>query len=208
MDVAAGESGVYVFESFKLDPVRRIVLRDGVKVNLTPRLFEILLYLVRHHERVVGRDELQQDVWGSRAIEGNNLAVAISSLRKALQDDDCGDGLVATIPGQGYRLAAAVTFEPANHAPISSSFDAPLATCPYAGPARRRWWRSAAFAGACLLLAIVSAAAIWHLSRPIEQTAGRAAPKFAPPAAFSSGHGVRQPQRRSGAGIFFRWNLR
>ena len=138
MDIGTREPGTYLFASIKLDPVQRIVMRDGTKLNLTPRLFDILLYLVHNNQRVVSREELQREIWGSRTMESNNLPVAISSLRKALPAEEAGSSLIATIPGEGYRITAAVTFEAAKpqqkHFVSDGASPAPCHQCSQAAP--------------------------------------------------------------------------
>jgi len=113
MDVLFREKGTYRFGPFRLDPVRRTLLRDGDRVPLTARLFDTLLYLVEHPDRLVERDELERAVWGGRTVETGNLARAISSLRRALMADDMLDTVIVTAPGRGYRLGLPVVFEPA-----------------------------------------------------------------------------------------------
>jgi DNA-binding winged helix-turn-helix (wHTH) protein len=54
MDISVRDNGVYVFGPFRLDPVRRALLRDGDPLTLPPRLFDTLLYLVENAGRVVG----------------------------------------------------------------------------------------------------------------------------------------------------------
>jgi TolB-like protein/DNA-binding winged helix-turn-helix (wHTH) protein/tetratricopeptide (TPR) repeat protein len=112
MDVPIRDQGVYRFGSYRLDPVRRILLRDGVQVKLPARLFDLLLYLVRNHDRLVERDELLRAVWGGRTVAEGNLGQAISSLRKALPGDAATPDFIVTAAGRGYRFGAPVVFEP------------------------------------------------------------------------------------------------
>src|ERR1700733_9526746 len=93
--------GIYAFGTYRMNPVCRSLTRDGAPVCLTARLFDTLLYLVEHHARVVERDELERAVWGRRHVDSANLAMAISSLRKALQGDEATQTLIATVPGRG-----------------------------------------------------------------------------------------------------------
>ncbi len=60
MDVLLREHGVYRFGRYRLDAVRRTLLCDGERIKLAERLFDVLLYLVVNHGRVVERDELLQ----------------------------------------------------------------------------------------------------------------------------------------------------
>src|SRR5687768_8442193 len=100
----AVESAVYGFGPYVLDRPRRVLLRDGVPVGLTPKAFDLLALLVEHDGRVVSKDTLMSALWPDTAVEESNLTFQISTLRKAL-----GDGrYVVTIPGRGYQFAGPV----------------------------------------------------------------------------------------------------
>ncbi len=51
MDLFFREQGIYRFGPFALDPVRRALTRDGVRIKLAERLFDVLLYLVASEGR-------------------------------------------------------------------------------------------------------------------------------------------------------------
>jgi serine/threonine-protein kinase len=112
MDVFTRAIGVYAFGPFRLDPVRRALLRDGTPLKLGARLFDTLLYLVANHDRLVERDELQRAVWQNRTVDENSLGQAISALRKTLQADGTSENFIVTIAGRGYRFGVPVEFEP------------------------------------------------------------------------------------------------
>jgi len=149
MDVLFRTQGAYRFGPFRLDPVGRILTRDGEPVPLQARLFDTLQYLAEHHERVVERDELMQAVWRGRIVDANNLGQAISGLRKALRDGADGVHWVATAQ-RGYRIAVPVAFEPFEAAPDSGSPEAPAVES-----RRARWpWIVGAGSAAGVLLVV------------------------------------------------------
>ena len=84
---------------FEVRPAERRVLANGEPVALGARAFDLLLALIAHRDRVVGKDELLATVWPGVVVEENNLTVQISSLRKAL-----GTAAITTVPGRGYRF--------------------------------------------------------------------------------------------------------
>ena len=177
MDVFTREKGIYVFGPFRLDPVRRALLRDGERIKLGARLFDTLVYLVENHDRLVERDELEQAVWRGRFVEEGNLAQAISALRKALQADGTTETFIVTVTGRGYRFGAPVEFLPApvpgSPADLLLNPDRPDAIAPPKSTMEKI--RPAALLAALLaLFAASSAAVIWHFLPP-------AAPPFAPP---------------------------
>src|SRR5205085_8689586 len=91
---------------FTLDPDRRVLLREGAPVALTPKTFETLALLVRNSGRVVGKAELMDALWPDAVVEENNLNQQISALRKALGDRAEEGRYIKTIPGHGYRFIA------------------------------------------------------------------------------------------------------
>ena len=97
------------FGPFTLDPDRRVLLREGAPVALTPKTFETLALLVRNSGRVVGKAELMDALWPDAVVEENNLNQQISALRKALGDRAEEGRYIKTIPGHGYRFIASPT---------------------------------------------------------------------------------------------------
>jgi predicted ATPase/DNA-binding winged helix-turn-helix (wHTH) protein len=91
------------FDRFEVRSRDRQVLRDGIPLVVGARAFDLLLALVERADRVVAKTELLDLVWPNLVVEENNLQVQISALRKLL-----GSHMIATIPGRGYRFAAAL----------------------------------------------------------------------------------------------------
>jgi serine/threonine-protein kinase len=103
------EPRCYTFGEFRIDAVaRRLSRRDGTPVTLTARVFDTLLYLVRHAGTSLGKDELLAAIWPGRVVEDNNLTQSISTLRKVLGAESDGHGYIVTEPGRGYRFVADV----------------------------------------------------------------------------------------------------
>ncbi|HVR95611.1 MAG TPA: winged helix-turn-helix domain-containing protein, partial [Thermoanaerobaculia bacterium] len=102
------ERVLYEFEDFRVDPVRRRLLRAGEPVPLTPKAFSILLVLLDKRGEVVEKEELIQKVWPDTYVTEANLTQNISSLRKALGERAQDSRLVLTIPGQGYSFVGEV----------------------------------------------------------------------------------------------------
>lgn len=90
----------------ELDPVRRTVVRDGLRLDLTVREFDLLEYLARNHNRVVSREMLARDVWKETARAtplDNVIDVHVARLRKKL-DDPFQRKLLHTVRGVGFTL--------------------------------------------------------------------------------------------------------
>jgi len=104
--LCAGKS--IAFAGFRLHAGARALSRNGEPVNVPARAMNVLIYLVLHRDRVVGRSELVEKAWPGTFVEPNNLDQAISVLRKSLWRDADGRSPIETIPRQGYRFVAAV----------------------------------------------------------------------------------------------------
>ncbi len=98
----------YEFGPFRLDPHGRRLLRDGLPVVLTPKVFDTLLVLVEHHGRTLSRSELIAKIWPETAVGEHNLNQCIAVLRKVLDDNPRQPNYIATLPGRGYSFVAEV----------------------------------------------------------------------------------------------------
>lgn len=98
----------YEFGPFRIDVLKRRLLRDGEVIRLTPKAFDLLLVLVEESGKTVEKDELLDRVWPGTAVEENNLNQNITALRKSLGDSRHESQYIATIPGIGYRFVADV----------------------------------------------------------------------------------------------------
>ena len=99
----------YRFEAFRLDThARELRDGDGVAIPLTAKAFDTLCFLIEHRHRIVGKDELLDNVWAGRVVEENNLTQAVSALRRALGSGAGDHRYVVTVPGRGYQFVADV----------------------------------------------------------------------------------------------------
>jgi DNA-binding winged helix-turn-helix (wHTH) protein/tetratricopeptide (TPR) repeat protein len=97
--------GLYRFDEFVVDRLKRTLVRGDVPVPLSPKPFEVLSYLVENPGRVITKEELLKAIWPESFVEEGNLAQHIAALRKAFADRA---GYIVTIPGSGYQFAAEV----------------------------------------------------------------------------------------------------
>ncbi len=175
-----GQDVVYVFGPFRLDPRQRMLAREGEPVELTPRLFDALLFLLENHDRLVQRSELERAIWGDRPLDASGLGKAIAALRKVLQVVDPASNFILTVPGRGYRMGVLVTVEPRcgktkdPAAPVMATGSTP----------NRGSWLRIILLGVVLLSALAAAWTAGRQFRRNDETANvSAAPvEFAPPA--------------------------
>jgi eukaryotic-like serine/threonine-protein kinase len=102
-------SNLYTFGHFVLDPGRRTLSRADCPVSLTPKAFDVLLFLAQNPNRLVTKGELLQAVWGDTFVEEGNLTQYISHLRKALGENSEDARLIVTIARKGYQFTGRVT---------------------------------------------------------------------------------------------------
>ena len=93
-------------EDLEMDLLSRKVRRAGKAIDLQPREFRLLEYLLRHVDQVVTRTMLLEGVWDYHFDPGTNVIdVHVSRLRRKL-DDMAERPLLHTVRGAGYRLGS------------------------------------------------------------------------------------------------------
>jgi DNA-binding winged helix-turn-helix (wHTH) protein/Tol biopolymer transport system component len=96
---------IYEFGPFRLEPAERKLLRGSEVVALTPKVFDMLMMLVRNSGHLLEKDELIGTLWPDSFVDESNLSTNISMLRKALGNDR---EYIETVPKRGYRFVGAV----------------------------------------------------------------------------------------------------
>ena len=92
---------------FHLDPEARIVTVRGEEVHLTPKEYELLIYLIRHAGKVLTHRVLLGAIWGGDYTEQTEyLRVFIGQLRKKIEADPAKPHYILTEPWIGYRFNA------------------------------------------------------------------------------------------------------
>lgn len=94
---------------FELDPAARELRRDGTLVELPSSAFDGLVYLIRHRERAVGRDELMAAIWGRSDVADSLLGQTLMRLRRTLGDSGEAQQWIRTVPRFGYRWVGPVS---------------------------------------------------------------------------------------------------
>ncbi|MGY0398867.1 MAG: response regulator transcription factor [Ostreibacterium sp.] len=89
-----------------LDKLKRIVTREGQTITLQPKEFDLLVYMVEHHDQPITRKMLLKDIWGFDFDPQTNVVdVHISRLRNKI-DKDFRDPMIKTVRGIGYILSS------------------------------------------------------------------------------------------------------
>jgi DNA-binding response OmpR family regulator len=98
------ETGLLTAAGLKLNEGTREVSRDGIPIELTPREFDLLVYLLQNQRQVLSRDQIVQAVWGYDYYGDTNVVdVYIRYVRKKV-DNGFTPPLIHTVRGVGYVL--------------------------------------------------------------------------------------------------------
>jgi two-component system, OmpR family, alkaline phosphatase synthesis response regulator PhoP len=91
----------------QLWPAQRRVTVQGKEVELTPKEYELLAYLMQRPGQAVGRETLLRQVWGyDEVVDSRAVDTHISRLRAKIEADPSAPTLLQTVRGFGYRLSA------------------------------------------------------------------------------------------------------
>jgi DNA-binding winged helix-turn-helix (wHTH) protein/pimeloyl-ACP methyl ester carboxylesterase len=95
------------FDIYALDLQRCALVRGSEEVQLRPKAFDVLRYLVEHAGRLVSKEELIQAIWPGIFVTDDSLVQCIRDIREALSDDT--QRIIRTVPRRGYLFAADVS---------------------------------------------------------------------------------------------------
>ena len=98
----------FVFGDQVLDVDRRELRRGFELIAVEPRVFDLLVYLIRNRDRVVSKDDLIAHVWAGRIVSESTLSSHVHAVRKAVGDSGEAQRLIRTLPRKGFRFIGAV----------------------------------------------------------------------------------------------------
>lgn len=101
------------FGSCEVRPITRELIRDGLVQDVEPRVFDLLVYLITNADRVIGKDELLDQVGGRRIVSDSVVARTVMKARRAIGDDASEPEFIVTQHGYGYRFIGALAAIPA-----------------------------------------------------------------------------------------------
>jgi two-component system alkaline phosphatase synthesis response regulator PhoP len=94
-----------IMGSLKINMNRREVFRGDEKLELTPKEFDLLVYLVKHKDIAVKRETLLERVWGYDFYgDAKIVNVTIARLREKLERDPSNPEYISTVRGIGYMF--------------------------------------------------------------------------------------------------------
>lgn len=92
------------FGEFALDEERRQLTRAGTSIHLTPKAFDLLLFLASKAPRVVSKAELHERLWPGTFVSDATLVGVVKEVRRALNDRDANAPILRTIHRVGYAF--------------------------------------------------------------------------------------------------------
>jgi pimeloyl-ACP methyl ester carboxylesterase len=99
----------FEFNDYSIDTDRHELRRGGALVEIEPQVFDLLIYLISNRERVIGQEELLENVWNGRIVSLSTLTSRINAARSAIGDSGHQQRLIKTVSRKGYRFAANVS---------------------------------------------------------------------------------------------------
>ena len=106
-EAAPGPGPEIVRGDLLIDRDRHRVTRDGLELRLTPKEFELLVFLAQHAGRVLTHRAILKAIWGPHAVDQpEHLRVLVGSLRRKLERDPSRPRYIVTEPWVGYRFDA------------------------------------------------------------------------------------------------------
>jgi DNA-binding response OmpR family regulator len=102
--VPVHDENVHIFQTLILNEQTREITNSGVSINLTPREYDLLLYMMKHPNQVLTREQLLDAVWGFDYYGDTNVVdVYIRYVRKKLEENELLS-FIQTVRGVGYVL--------------------------------------------------------------------------------------------------------
>ena len=105
VDATPPPGGIVTFGTIAVDRDKRRVVRGQEEIRLTPKEFELLLFMMQHAGRVLTHRTILKAIWGPHAVDQpEHLRVLIGSLRKKIETDPARPRYLVTEPWVGYRF--------------------------------------------------------------------------------------------------------
>jgi adenylate cyclase len=116
---------LYLFEDYGLDTDRRELYRETSPISVEPKVFDLLAYVIRNREHVVGKDDLIATIWNGRIVSESALTTCINAARTAIGDSGEAQRLIKTLPRKGIRFVGIVREEEGKPAAVAPTVAIP-----------------------------------------------------------------------------------
>jgi Tol biopolymer transport system component/DNA-binding winged helix-turn-helix (wHTH) protein len=149
---------VFSFGEFEVREEEFLLIKGGETVPVEPKVFRVLLFLLRNPGRLVKKDEILNAVWEDYSVSDNSLTRSIATLRRLLGDDARESRYIATVQTVGYRFVCPVEVSESAAGGIKDSQTAARTDSGRAGKTKARWILATVVAAT----ALVAIAWVWH----------------------------------------------
>ncbi len=107
----------FVFGEWELDTGLYELRQNGRPQKVEPQVYDLLRFLVSNSDRVVGKDEIVEEIWGGRIVTESTISTCLKAARQAVGDDGRAQRLIKTVHGRGFRFIGdvSVTGDPTSH---------------------------------------------------------------------------------------------
>ena len=99
---------IYQFNNYQIDTDNYTLHKNYILIKIEPRVFDLIVYLLKNKSKVVSRDDLFKNVWDGREVIDATLSNHIKTARNILGDDGQSQRVIKTIHGRGYQFIAEV----------------------------------------------------------------------------------------------------
>lgn len=99
----------FVFGEWELDTGLYELRHNGRPQKVEPQVYDFLRFLVSNSDRVVGKDEMVEEIWGGRIVTESTIATCLKAARQAVGDDGRAQRLIKTVHGRGFRFVGDVS---------------------------------------------------------------------------------------------------
>jgi DNA-binding winged helix-turn-helix (wHTH) protein/TolB-like protein/Tfp pilus assembly protein PilF len=164
----------YRVAEFTVDTDRYRISAQGSAVPVEPKVFDLLVYLIRHRDRVLSREELFQAVWDGREVSDATLSNHVKSARRILGDNGELQKTILTVRSRGYQFIAPIVEIPEDAESRAPPAAIPTAEPPRATPPGLRSWRLPLLLVG--LTVLVGLALVWRTPAPPAVPAGSELP--------------------------------
>ncbi|MCZ6873240.1 MAG: winged helix-turn-helix domain-containing protein, partial [bacterium] len=99
---------IYAFGDYELDTYNYELRLEGAPLRIEPKVFDLLNYLIQHHDHLVSKETLHDHLWPDLFVSESALTYCVTAARKAVGDNGRTQEVIKTLYGRGYRFIATV----------------------------------------------------------------------------------------------------
>ena len=103
---------IYEFDDYRINTDEFKICQNGTNVPVEPKVYDVIVYLITHRDRVITRTELLNSIWPGVEVLDSTLSNHIKLARSALDDSGHEQRIIKTIHGRGYQFIGNIVHTP------------------------------------------------------------------------------------------------